>query len=219
MRKHALKAKYMAIWLVVGVVVAAGLGYSQTMSNVEQAPYTVIEKSGAIERRDYPALIVAQAQTEGERKEAINQGFRLIADYIFGNNLASHKVAMTAPVLQQASEKIAMTAPVLQQASEGKKWTVQFVMPAQYTMETLPKPNNAAVTLHALPAKQTISITFSGIASPKKLELKTQELRAFALEKKLTAIGSPTYAFFNPPWTLPPLRRNEVMLEIKPVKD
>jgi hypothetical protein len=120
---------------------------------------------------------------------------------------------MTAPVMQQPSERIAMTAPVIQQPS-GNAWKVQFVMPANYTMETLPKPNNTKVTLKVVEAKRFAAIRFSGTSGKENLEEHTTLLQDFIKAKNLTALTPPSYAFYNPPWTLPPLRRNEVMVEI-----
>jgi SOUL heme-binding protein len=158
-------------------------------------------------------VIVAEADVYGERDKAIGEGFRIIADYIFGNNLSSQKVAMTAPVTQQASEKIAMTAPVTQQG-EGNSWQVRFVMPASYTLETLPKPKNPAVKLKEIDGKRFAVIRFSGLAGEDSLKCHTDQLAEFVRAKKLAAVSTPTYAFYNPPWTLPFLRRNEVMIEI-----
>lgn len=203
-------------WIIAGVIAAGMAAWGPIVSNVEQAKYTVAEQHGAIEIRDYAPMIVAEVEVSGERKVAINQGFRMIADYIFGNNTSSKKVAMTAPVVaQQASEKIAMTAPVIQQKSDTGNWKVHFVMPSAYTMDTLPKPNNEAVKLIEIPAKRYAAIRFSGIGSSKRLEQKTAILEAFLKEKHLEPLAPPTYAFFNPPWTLPFLRRNEVVIEIK----
>jgi effector-binding domain-containing protein len=202
------------MWIIASVVVVAGAGlwWSQ-VSHVEEPKYAVVESRGAIEIRDYPALIAAEATVTGDRSAAINQGFRLIADYIFGNNTTSKKVAMTAPVTQQASEKIAMTAPVTQQGA-GNEWTVRFIMPAGYTMETLPTPAKTEVKLVTLPAKRQTVIRFSGVADEVLLARKTDELNAFVASKNLQPLGAPTYAFYNPPWTLGPLRRNEVMVEV-----
>lgn len=133
------------------------------MSLVEQPSYTVIRSLGDVEVRDYPPMIVAEVEVSGERKRAINAGFRMIADYIFGNNSPSKKIPMTAPVTQQAGENIAMTAPVSQQ-SAGGAWRVRFVMPSGYTLETLPTPNNAAVKLVVVPAERFAVIRFSGLA-------------------------------------------------------
>jgi len=183
------------------------------MSNVEQAKYEIISSQGNIEVRLYPPMIVAEAVVQGDRKTAINKGFRVIADYIFGNNISKTSVAMTTPVLQQKSEKIEMTAPVLQEGQAGQ-WKVHFVMPSSYTMATLPKPINDSVKLIELPSKRMVVISFPGIAGEASLKKYTSELRNFIIAGKLNAQSAPTYAFYNPPWTLPFLRRNEVMIEI-----
>jgi DNA gyrase inhibitor GyrI len=100
------------------------------------------------------------------------------------------------------------------QSAEGKAWLVRFVMPASYTMKTLPEPVNKAVQLREVPASRYAVIRFSGMGDQKSLEKHTSALEAFIKEKSLESISEPTYAFFNPPWTLPPLRRNEVMIEV-----
>jgi DNA gyrase inhibitor GyrI len=202
------------IWLLAGIVILAALLTGPIMSNVELAKYDVSETHGAIEIRDYAPMIVAEVSVSGDRKKAIGDGFRLIADYIFGNNISSQKVAMTAPVIQQPSEKIAMTAPVTQQGGEGL-WQVRFVMPSSHTMESLPKPNSPDVVLKEVAGKRFAVIRFSGRAKTKSLEERTKDLQAFIENRKLQAMSKPTYAFFNPPWTLPFLRRNEVMIEIE----
>jgi len=204
--------KYM-LWFVAGAVIIGAVSWGPIVSNVEQAKYEVVKSHSNIEVRDYAPMIVAEVEVSGQRKEAINQGFRMIADYIFGNNKSNAKVAMTAPVVQEQSEKIAMTAPVSQQA-DGDNWKVHFVMPSEYTMETLPKPNNPLVKLKEVGRKRIVAIRFSGIAGEDNLNKKTEELKKFINDRGLKIQSVPTYAFFNPPWTLPFLRRNEVMIEI-----
>ena len=201
------------IWLLAGTVILAAVLWGPIMSNVEQARYDVIETHGAIEIRDYAPMIVAEVSVPGDREKAISDGFRLIADYIFGNNIPSREVAMTAPVIQQPGEKIAMTAPVIQQGSE-RLWVVRFVMPSAYTMHALPRPKNSEVILREIAGKRFAVIRFSGLARANSLSAHTKELEAFILENNLQTVSEPTYAFFNPPWTLPFLRRNEVMIEI-----
>ena len=204
------------MWWLIAVVAVVLLGvalWGPIVSNVEQPKYQVVEGSGNIEIRDYAPMIVAEAEVAGDRRDAIGKGFRIIADYIFGNNTSAQKVPMIAPVTQQGSEKIAMTAPVTQQG-DGNIWRVRFVMPSNYTMETLPKPNNPAVKLKEIGAKRYAAIRFSGMAGEDSLKRRTEELNAFISAKNLTPLSAPTYAFYNPPWTLPFLRRNEVMVEI-----
>jgi len=203
-------------WILLAAAGLAGLGtitWSAMASNVETPDYMVYSKSGNFEIREYGPIIVAEATVEGDRDKAIQGGFGIIADYIFGNNLSSAKVAMTAPVTQQSSEKIAMTAPVTQQA-KGKSWNVRFVMPSKYTMETLPKPANPQVALIEVPATRFAAIRFSGFASQDSLDQQEARLRAFMAERSLIATNTPQYAFYNAPWTLPFMRRNEIMIEI-----
>ncbi len=185
------------------------------MSRVEQPKYTVLESQGGIEVRQYAPIIVAEVEVKGERMKALNQGFRLIADYIFGNNLSSKKVAMTAPVTQEPGERIAMTAPVTQDGS-GESWKVRFVMPEQYTLDTLPKPKNPAVHLIPIPARKVVAIRFSGSNTDKNINSHRDQLVKYIEEHKLVVIGPSTTAFYNPPWTLPFLRRNEITFELSP---
>jgi len=208
-----------AIVVLVIVLSIAALCWGPIVSNVEQAQYTVIEKQDTIEIRDYSPMLVAEVKVAGEREAAIKQGFRMIADFIFGNNVAAEKVAMTAPVIQQKaieqkSEPIAMTAPVMQNGS-GDQWDVRFVMPAHYTLATLPKPKNSAVKISEVPGKRFAVIRFSGFSTQDNIEKNTETLNAFLLAKKLKTSAPMTYAFFNPPWTLPFMRRNEIMAEIE----
>lgn len=203
-------------WILLAAVGLTCLGavtWSAMASNVETPQYVVRSETGNLEIREYGPTIVAEATVEGERDKAIQRGFRIIADYIFGNNLSSEKVAMTAPVMQQSSEKIAMTAPVTQQA-QGRSWIVRFVMPSKYTIVTLPKPVNPQVALIEVPAARFAVIRFSGFAGQGSLDEHEAQLRAFMMERDLTATREPQYAFYNAPWTLPFMRRNEIMIEI-----
>jgi hypothetical protein len=201
-------------WILLGVVLVVGAaGVFSQMRRVEEPQFALVEQSGAFELRDYPPLLVAEATVKGERRVAISEGFRIIADYIFGNNIAAEKVAMTAPVTQQTSESVAMTAPVTQQAA-GDSWVVRFIMPAQYTLETLPKPKNAAVTLKQIEGQRVAVIRFSGSADDQMLKEKAVGLRAEIAKRGLSPAASETYAFYDPPWTLGLLRRNEVMIAV-----
>ncbi|AOS98667.1 SOUL heme-binding protein [Microbulbifer aggregans] len=183
---------------------------------IEEPEYAIIEKAKPFELRAYKPRIVAEVQVTGSMDEASGRGFKLLANYIFGNNTAraggSEKIEMTAPVaMQPRSEKISMTAPVSMEQSGGQ-WRVSFVMPSQYTMETLPRPNNQAVTLRQIPQRTYAVIRFSGLAGEDKVAEKTAELVRWMDNKGLKASGQPELARYNPPWTLPFLRRNEVMI-------
>ena len=189
-------------WAVAGVGGAAAVVavlWGPIASQVERARYKVVERKRAFEIRDYTPMIVAETEVSGSREEAIRQGFRTLADYIFGNNAAMRVVAMTAPVTQQAG---------------GAGWTVRFVMPARYTLDTLPEPNNAAISLKHLEGKRVAAICFSGRARDASVLRQAQRLERFIREKGLHPLSSPALAIYNPPWTVPFLRRNEVMIEI-----
>ncbi len=204
---------YWALAGVVCLITIGGIAAGPIMSRVEQPKYQVTASDGSIEVRAYGPMIVAEAEVKGERKVAIREGFRLIAAYIFGANKPNAKIAMTAPVQQQSAQKIAMTAPVTQR-TDGKSWTVRFVMPSNWTIETLPGPNDPRVILKPVPAKRMVAIRFSGTANDALVQAKTSELRKYASDHQLATIGEPLLAFYNPPWTLPFFRRNEIMLEL-----
>jgi hypothetical protein len=183
----------------------------------EEPKYTVIETSDDFELRAYDPKIIAEVLVSGSMDSASSAGFRLIADFIFGNNTAAtggnKKISMTAPVtMEPQSEKISMTTPVSMQQAEGQ-WRVHFVMPSEYTLESLPTPNNSAVTLREIPASNYAVIRFSGLAGEDKTAKKTAELMLWLKSKAILPIGKPELARYDPPWTLPFLRRNEVMVE------
>ena len=191
--------------------------FSQTVMAIEEPKFDVIEKTDAFELRAYQPLIVAEVLMDGDMKQASSKGFKLIAEYIFGNNKsktgASEKISMTAPVtLEPKSEKVAMTAPVAVQ-KDASKWRVHFVMPRQYTIETLPTPNNSQVSLREVAAKKFAVVRFSGLVGEEKVATKTAELQAWLATKQITPTGTPELARYNPPWTLPFLRRNEILIE------
>ena len=199
-----------SVVVVIGIAITA---WGPIVSEVEQPKYDVVERDQNIEVRDYSPMIVAEAEVAGERRAAISAGFRIIAAFIFGENVSAQQTVPTTPAAERTGEKIAMTAPVTQQAN-GATWHVRFVMPGGYNMDTLPKPRNAAVKLKEITAKRFAVIRFSGLPTENALNSRTNELGVFIKAKGLQTSSSPTYAFYNPPWTLPFLRRNEIMIEI-----
>ena len=190
------------------VTLSSGFALAAT----EEPKYSVLLKEDAFELRQYAALIVAETAVNGDMDSASSQGFRAIADFIFGNNKApgqntSAKIAMTAPVTVQ---------PRTQENSlrEAKDWRIQFVMPADYTMATLPKPNNQAVQLREVPAQRFAVLRYSGLNTESKVDDKTNELLAWVKTKNWQTIGSPQLSRYDPPWTLPMWRRNEIRVEV-----
>jgi hypothetical protein len=197
------------------------LGVESAMA-IEEPKYEVRTSQAPFELRHYAPTLIAQTIVDGDMDEASNKGFRLIADFIFGNNLAANseqaaKIAMTAPVtVEPQSSKIAMTAPVTiePQLGSAQQWRVHFVMPSQYTLANIPKPKNSAVTLHELPSKYFVVNRYSGFNTVARVQEKTDEALAWAKQQSLKVIGTPQLSRYDPPWTLPMFRRNEIMVEV-----
>ena len=202
---------------VVAVVAVAGVGaWVYFVSNVEQPAYSVVEEDGPFEIRDYPELLVAEVRRSGDRQSAVNSGFRPLADFIFAKDRAGDSIAMTAPVTQER-EEIAMTAPVTQSPAEpgGEgEWTVRFIMPSEYTYESLPKPAGDDVRIETVPAARKAAIRFSGVATDDLLAEKEAELRQWLKAREAEVIGPPTFAYYNDPFTPGFLRRNEVLFDL-----
>ena len=188
----------------------------------EEPKFFIIEKSEPFELRDYAPQLIAEVKVEGDLDTASSQGFRLIAAFIFGKNQVSEKISMTAPVGIEATQstKIAMTVPVGIEASKESatgvnQWVFSFVMPSEYTMATLPKPLNPLVTIRELPAQKRAAIIFSGFNSEAKVLEKTKALEEWIKSKQWQAIGAPQFARYNPPWSLPFMRRNEILITVR----
>tara|TARA_B110000196_G_scaffold314130_1_gene321870 strand:+ start:135 stop:764 length:630 start_codon:yes stop_codon:yes gene_type:complete len=209
-----MKNRWKIIVVVIGIILISAIAVGPIMSRVETPAYEVIKSQGKIEIRQFGPMIIAEVQVQGERADAISKGFRLLADYIFGNNTTRQNIAMTAPVQQRESTQIAMTAPI-QQHSTKDSWLVSFVMPSEYSMESLPEPKNDRVTLKKIPSQQFIVITFSGTSSDENVREHEEELIEFTKANNISVTGRSKYAFYNPPWTLPLMRRNEVMTEMR----
>lgn len=204
--------------LVLAVVFIAGCAKSGSKKSggIEEPPYTVIEKQGDIELRQYQAQIVAETLVSGSFEDVGNEAFGRLFKYISGDNLAKQSIAMTAPVGQQAAkgEKIAMTAPVGQQAV-GDQYSITFMMPAGYTMETIPQPTDQKVAIRQIPPQLTAVIRYSGFWSQKRYNEHLAKLQEFIEQKKLTAAGVPNFARYNPPFMPFFMRRNEILIEVQ----
>ena len=182
---------------------------------VERPKYSVELASPPCELRRYDPTIVAVVHVGGDRSDAVNAGFRILAGYIFGDNRAKAKIAMTAPVTQSPGQSIAMTAPVQQQSS-GAGWDVRFTMPAAYTLSSLPAPKDERIRLVEVPAHRVAAIKFSGFWSDANLESHAAKLLDWVKAEKLTALAAPTYAYYDPPWTPWFMRTIEVLVDIAP---
>jgi len=202
------------LYIIIGVGVLWSI-WGYVSSRVEKTEYTLIESKKDYEIRLYPEHIVAQTTVKGNYQDALSEGFRIVAGYIFGGNTKKESIAMTSPVIEKksTSQSIAMTAPVTASV-EGESRTIAFGMPRSYTLETLPTPNDSRVKIITIPEKKMAAIRFSGYRSDDSVQAKKQKLLS-ALEKdNVRVIGELQYAGYNAPWTPPWMTRNEVLVEI-----
>lgn len=187
---------------------------SEVVMAIEEPKYTVETQSKVYEVRKYQSTLVAETWVDAKFDDAGNKAFRILADYIFGNNTTKTEISMTAPVAQSRSEKIAMTAPVSQIKGE-KGYLVQFTMPSQFPQDSLPKPNDSRVVIRELPERRVAVLKYSGSWSESRYQQKLADLKAALVADQLQAIGEPIFARFNSPFQLWFLRRNEIWIEIQ----
>lgn len=188
-----------------------------SVRGIEEPEFTVLEKKDGYEIREYASYIVAQTQVKGTHDTALNSGFRIIAGYIFGGNVSQESIAMTAPVsdIKQVSEKIQMTVPVIDIKATDDTHTIQFTMPKKYTMATLPKPNDARVQLVEVPKSKKAVLRYTGWASETTVEEKKMMLKWCLERDGLKPLGDMISAQYNPPWSIPFMRRNEIIVDIQ----
>jgi len=181
---------------------------------IEEPRYILIEQSGDFSLRRYAPVIVAQIQVPGTLEQASSTGFRRLAGYIFGDN---HRAAVDSdqgaktPEVPATKVKIAMTAPVTTQL-KGSAWTVNFTMPATYSLKALPLPDDPRVEIREKPEMTAAVIRFAGWVDESKIAAKTALLKDWMAAHKLIADEDARLARYDPPWTLPFLRRNEILI-------
>lgn len=215
------RAKKWTLGIATSVVAAGLLVFgtgATTLSGIEEPTYEVVEQGEDFEIRRYAPRIVAMTKVEGSARTASNRGFRILANYIFGANVSQTEIAMTAPVGQQPNQEIAMTAPV-EQRPAGKEWVITFTMPSEYTLETLPRPVDKRVEIRQLPAQRYAAIRFNGAPDAATVARRKKALSQRVADAGLPIAGEPVYARYDPPWTIPFLRRNEILVPLAPVDD
>ena len=203
--------------LVIVALVLAAFAYAVfSVVRLEKPAYSVVYESDGIEYRQYDAYLVSETMVENASnyRAAGNEGFRRLFRYISGGNANQTKVSMTVPVAQtESSEKIAMTAPVQQtEAAEG--WTVAFMLPSEYTLDTAPQPTDSRVKIRAVPGKLTAVLRYSGRWTESNYDKKRIMLLETLRQESITPIGEFQSAQYAPPATPGFLRRNEVLVEI-----
>lgn len=183
----------------------------------ENPPYKVVERDGHFEIRQYGDYIVAEVTVEGDFNEALSRGFRILADYIFGNNIRSEHIAMTVPVTEKRhseSEKIAMTAPVTSEPHGAGAYLVAFMMPSKYTLEGLPRPANERITFRTVGAHRAAAVRFSGSMDTREAAKRRAELLEWLAARGIETPVPILYANYSPPWIPPFLRRNEILADL-----
>ena len=184
-----------------GVLAALGAGYFLYRErSVEKPNYRVIEEDGDFEVREYPELLVAETVVQGDRDHGLDQGFARLADYIFARHRDGKKVAMTAPVL---------SAPA---ADSG--WTTRFVMPAHYTSDSLPAPDED-ISITIVPPRRVAALRFAGAPDNETLKAREAQLESWVGAKKFRPTGRVERAYYNSPRIPGPLRRTEVLIPIE----
>jgi hypothetical protein len=210
MAMHTAAFARYAFWLVTGLVALAPAAMA-----IEEAPYKPIETHGSFELREYAPYVVAETFVEGDFEAVGNEGFRRLVKYIGGENQGAKSIAMTAPVEQaRAPQKIAMTAPV-EQARAGDRWRIAFVLPASYTIETAPVPNDDRIRLAQTPPRTVAAVRYSGRWTEENYARHLGELEAWIKARGLVATGEPVWARYNPPMMPWFLRRNEILIPVQ----
>ena len=177
-------------WLLVLVFNAV------TAQGIEEPDYEVLQRweSEEIEIRHYAPRVMAVTEMAGREDD----GFRVLAGYIFGGNTREQEIAMTAPVQQTMSGPAEMA----------------FMMPSELALHDLPAPNDQRVAFRQAPAYTGAVIRFSGWANAEKADEHWQKLREFLIKGGIEIVGEPTLNQYDPPWTLPFLRRNEIIVPV-----
>ena len=191
------------------------IAYGYFSSRVKEPKFSVIEKKDGYEIREYAPYIEARVKVTGEYREAMTSGFRILAGYIFGGNTSKQSIAMTAPVTEQKFESIAMTAPVSEMVLADNSRVVSFVMPEEYTLATLPTPNDKRIEIIKVPSHKSAVLRYSGYNNSKKVTDMKTKLLGYLKRDIIVVVGVPRGAGYNPPWTPPFMNRNEILVDIK----
>jgi hypothetical protein len=206
--------RQMRVAAAVSGVLLAGCSAFGIREGTAEPRYSVLAAPNGLEIRLYGPRIAAETAIAAGEEDARYEGFRRLAGYIFGANRAKAKIDMTVPVVQQKGEAIAMTAPVGQARSDDGQWVIRFFMPAEWTMETLPVPENPAVVLVQVPDETIAVLRFTGLWGADNIAARRAELLQRLEVTAWKPVGTPVAWFYDPPWTIPFLRRNEVVVTV-----
>jgi len=178
----------------------------------EEPDFRPLESDGDYQIRDYPAMTVAETVVDGPRRDALGEGFRVLADYAFARSREGERLEMTVPVMQDSGDPMASDPPLFDDELEGA-WRTRFAMPEGRSAGDLPEPPDG-VTLVELPPRKVAVVSFSGVASDRLLAQQEDRLRGWLARRGVMISAEPEYAFYNSPMIPGPLRRNEVWLAL-----
>ena len=208
-----MRKDVMAGVAAVGAALIGGAAfYYLRERQTEEPDFRPLESDGDYQIRDYPAITVAETVVDGPRHDALDQGFRILADYIFARSRDGEKLAMTVPVMQDSGDPMASDPPLFDDDLEGA-WRTRFVMPDGRGTDDLPDPP-PGIDLVELPPRKVAVVSFSGIASDRLLADQEDRLRGWLARRGEIISAEPEYAFYNSPMIPGPLRRNEVWLAL-----
>jgi len=189
------------MWIIISslfIVLVFIVFMSLRFSDIETPKYKLLSTIGKVEIREYPKMITATTKlSSAQYDEDGSNGFRTVANYIFGGNSSNKKIAMTAPVIMNM----------------GDSSTLSFVMPSEYELKDLPAPNTSNVTIKTESVKILAALQYGGYSSDSKIQKYASELRSILAANKVQIIGPLLYMGYNAPWDVIN-RRNEVAFEI-----
>jgi len=197
----------------VGAALLSGAAYYYFRERSQEEPeFRPLESDGDHQIRDYPALTVAETVVNGPRREALDQGHRILADYLAARSRDGDELPMLNPVIQDSGAPMASDPPLFDDDLEGA-WRTRVVMPAGRSADDLPDPPEG-VGLVELPARKVAVVSFSGRWTDALLAEQEDRLRGWLAKRGVRSKGEPEYAFYNSPMIPGPLRRNEVWLAL-----
>ena len=181
----------------------------------DEIAHKVLKEEGNIQIREYKSAVKAVVDIKASRSDATGKAFRVLFNFIRGNNISSKEISMTTPVSQTSSQEISMTTPVSQEKSSEGSWSVAFYMPNKMSFEETPKPKDKRISIEKVPARKMIAIKFSGRSTDSNIYEHEKELKEYIKKNEIKTVGDPIYAFYSAPFIPWFMRRNEVIFVVE----
>lgn len=181
----------------------------------EEANYQILVEDGAVQIRLYQPMLIAKTEIEADYSQAGKIGFNRLAGYIFGGNVQKQELAMITPVFREPDGHLETLDEANQTPQSNNKWIMSFVMPPSFDFATLPEPSNSLVIIQSIPAKKVATLRYTGSLNQQRISEYSQILLAWLEEQHIECLSSPRSAAYDPPWTIPSLRRNEIHIDIE----